>query len=136
MRESSKVARVIPKKIRRVRTAAAANSTRNHRKRVRLFSEATMESRPTGSRRAESRRIPLFPLGTVLFPGMPLPLHVFEPRYQELVRGCLEGDRTFGGCLIRSGQEVGGPADPYPVGTTCEILQVDRLDGGRLRLAT
>jgi len=84
----------------------------------------------------ETRRIPLFPLNLVLFPGMPLPLHVFEPRYREMVRQCLAGDRTFGVCLIRSGEEVGGPADPYSVGVTCEILAVERLDGGRINLVT
>src|ERR1051326_9156372 len=61
---------------------------------------------------AMTRRIPIFPLHVVLFPGMPLPLHVFEARYQEMMAECLQGDRTFGVCLIRSGQEVGGPAEP------------------------
>jgi uncharacterized protein len=84
----------------------------------------------------EIRRIPLFPLNVVLFPGMVLPLHVFEPRYQQMVRLCLEGDRMFGVCLIRSGEEVGGPADPCPVGTTCEILSVTPLEEGRMNLAT
>lgn len=84
----------------------------------------------------EPKRIALFPLNAVLFPGMPLPLHVFEPRYQELVRACLEGDRTFGVTLIRSGEEVGGPADPHAVGTTCEILSVTPLGEGRLSLTT
>jgi Lon protease-like protein len=84
----------------------------------------------------ESRRVPLFPLNVVLFPGMPLPLHIFEPRYRKMVRDCLAADRTFGVCLIRSGPEVGGPADPYPVGTTCEILKVTHLDDGRMHLMT
>jgi Lon protease-like protein len=83
-----------------------------------------------------TRRIPLFPLHTALFPGMSLPLHVFEPRYQELVRRCLEADRLFGVCLIRSGEEVGGPAEPYAVGTTCEILSVTPLGNGRMHLST
>src|SRR5262249_39608867 len=80
-----------------------------------------------------TRRVPLFPLNVVLFPGMPLPLHVFEPRYQEMVQACMESDRTFGVCLIRSGQEVGGPADPHPVGTTCEILEASSLGEGRMQ---
>jgi Lon protease-like protein len=84
----------------------------------------------------ESRRIPLFPLNVVLFPGMPLPLRVFEPRYQEMVRVCRESDRLFGVCLIRSGEEVGGPADPCSVGTTCEILSVTPLGEGRMNLVT
>jgi uncharacterized protein len=82
------------------------------------------------------RRIPLFLLNTVLYPGQPLPLHVFEPRYQALVRDCLDRDGRFGVCLIRSGQEVGGPADPHPVGTTCRILSTRALGGGRMELLT
>ncbi len=82
------------------------------------------------------QRIPLFPLHTVLFPGMPLPLHVFEPRYQELVRDCLAADRLFGVCLIRSGPEVGGPAEPHGMGTTCEIVETRSLGEGRLHLTT
>ena len=54
--------------------------------------------------------LPMFPLGTVLFPHAPLPLHIFEPRYQKMIQDCLQGDKLFGVCLIRSGQEVGGPA--------------------------
>ena len=41
-------------------------------------------------------RIPLFPLGLVLLPGEPVPLHIFEPRYKEMVRVCLDGDHPFG----------------------------------------
>jgi Lon protease-like protein len=84
----------------------------------------------------EPRRLPLFPLNVVLFPGMLLPLHVFEPRYQQMIRRCLAEDRTFGVCLIRSGDEVGGPAEPYEVGTTCEILKVTELGDGGLDLVT
>ncbi len=77
----------------------------------------------------ETRRIPLFPLNVVLFPGMLLPLHIFEPRYREMVRDCLNADRRFGVCLIASGEEVGGPAEPCRVGTLCEILQVTPAEG-------
>lgn len=83
-----------------------------------------------------TRRIPLFPLNTVLFPGMSLPLRVFEPRYLEMVQRCLEADHQFGVCLIRSGPEVGGYAEPFEVGTTCEILSVAPFGEGRLRLDT
>lgn len=82
------------------------------------------------------RRIPIFPLNTVLFPGMLLPLHIFEPRYREMIKRCLEGDRTFGVCLIAAGQEVGGEADPFPIGTLCEIRTVESLDDGRMHLVT
>src|SRR5262249_50645622 len=43
-----------------------------------------------------TRRLPLFPLPLVLFPGVPLPLHIFEPRYRIMLADCLEGDREFG----------------------------------------
>ncbi|MYE46143.1 MAG: hypothetical protein F4X25_05225 [Chloroflexi bacterium] len=66
----------------------------------------------------------LFPLNTVLFPGMPIPLNVFEPRYLQLVQECVEQEEPFGISLIREGPEVGGPADPYEVGTTARIEQV------------
>jgi len=84
----------------------------------------------------ETRRIPLFPLNVVLFPGMSLPLHIFEPRYQQMIGLCLEEERPFGVCLIQIGEEVGGPADPHPVGTTCEILSATPLEGGRMNLLT
>lgn len=70
-------------------------------------------------------RIPLFPLGAVLFPGMPLPLRVFEPRYHQMLRD-LEGQEGFGVVLLREGQEVGGPARPFEVGTLARVEQ--RLD--------
>lgn len=81
--------------------------------------------------------LPLFPLNTVLFPGMPLPLHIFEPRYREMVRVCLEEQRPFGVVLIRDGVAEGGPvADPHEVGCVAEIIEVQRLEDGRLLLMT
>ncbi|MCA9874088.1 MAG: LON peptidase substrate-binding domain-containing protein [Ardenticatenaceae bacterium] len=81
--------------------------------------------------------LPLFPLHTVLFPGMPLPLHVFEERYREMVQYCLEDKRPFGVVLIRSGVAEGGPlADPYEVGCVAEIVEVQRLEDGRMLLMT
>ena len=56
----------------------------------------------------------LFPLNTVLFPGMPLPLHIFEERYKLMIGRCIEQERPFGVVLIQSGPEVGGTA----IGTT------------------
>lgn len=78
--------------------------------------------------------LPLFPLGTVLFPGMLLPLHVFEQRYRALVRRCLSEDRPFGVTLIRSGSEVGPPADPHRVGTTARIVHAEGLPDGRFEI--
>ena len=66
----------------------------------------------------------LFPLNTVLFPGMPLPLNVFEPRYLQLVQECMEQEEPFGVALIREGPEVGGSADPFEIGSTARIEQI------------
>lgn len=79
--------------------------------------------------------LPLFPLNTVLFPGAPLALHIFEERYKSLVRRCLDEQCPFGVLLIRSGEEVGGPAEPFEVGTTVRIVRVEHLDEGRMKLA-
>lgn len=77
--------------------------------------------------------LPLFPLNTVLFPGMPLPLHVFEERYKEMVQVCLDEKRPFGVVLIRNGIAEGGPvADPYEIGCAAEIVEVQQLENGRL----
>jgi Lon protease-like protein len=79
--------------------------------------------------------VPMFPLGTVLVPGMVLPLHVFEPRYRELVHDCQAGDGTFGVVLIERGSEVGGGDVRTDVGTLARIARADELPGGRWVLA-
>ncbi|MBX3095605.1 MAG: LON peptidase substrate-binding domain-containing protein [Fimbriimonadaceae bacterium] len=66
--------------------------------------------------------LPLFPLNTVLFPYARLQLHVFEPRYREMLRFCAENDTGFGIALIRSGDEVGATPDPFMVGTVARII--------------
>jgi Lon protease-like protein len=82
-----------------------------------------------------AERLPLFPLGTVLFPGSAMPLHVFEPRYRQLVEDLLSGPepRLFGVVAIRAGHEVG--ADNlralYDVGCVAEVRQVERAPDGR-----
>jgi len=75
--------------------------------------------------------LPLFPLTTVLFPEMLLPLHIFEPRYRLLVRRCMDEDRPFGVVLIRSGQDVGATAEPHAVGTEARIMAFSPLSDGR-----
>lgn len=85
---------------------------------------------------ATPERLRLFPLQVVLFPGMELPLVVFEERYRLLVAECLEASEPFGVALIREGLEVGGPAVPHAVGCTAQIRSVQRLPDGRLQLAT
>jgi Lon protease-like protein len=84
--------------------------------------------------RAEWADLPLFPLNTVLFPGMVLPLHIFEERYKLMINQCLERERPFGVLLIREGKEVGRPAVPYRVGTTALIAGMNRLDGGQMNI--
>jgi Lon protease-like protein len=78
--------------------------------------------------------LPLFPLNTVLFPGMVLPLHVFEERYKAMISHCLEDEQPFGVVLIREGKEVGGEAVPYAVGTTAVIASVSHLQEGRMNI--
>ena len=82
--------------------------------------------------------LPMFPLGTVLFPYAPLPLHVFEPRYRALVEACLaaETEPEFGVVLIERGSEVGGGDTRFDVATVARILQVGRADDGRYVLGT
>jgi Lon protease-like protein len=79
-------------------------------------------------------KLPLFPLHTVLFPGMPLPLHIFEPRYQAMIETCLNHQAPFGVVLIRTGPEVGGPAEPHAIGTSASISRVERLPDGRMNI--
>jgi len=76
--------------------------------------------------------IPLFPLGTVLFPGGPLPLRIFEARYIDLVRRCLRDDTGFGVVLIREGVEAGGPAETFDVGTYARIVDFSQQPDGLL----
>ena len=78
--------------------------------------------------------IPLFPLNVALFPNGFLPLHIFEERYKLMVQRCLEGDSEFGVALIKTGVEVGGSAEPYPVGTVARIVDVKRADDGRMNI--
>jgi Lon protease-like protein len=95
-------------------------------------------------------RLPLFPLGTVLFPGLVLPLHIFEPRYRSLVRDLMDlpadQSREFGVIAIRGGWEVpatspggltaGGSLTLYDVGCTAEIRQITEHPDGRFDIVT
>lgn len=81
-------------------------------------------------------KIPIFPLNTVLFPGAPLPLRIFEPRYRLMLERCLESDRRFGVALIKSGQEVGGESEPHEVGTVARIERVRPEDKGAIPVFT
>jgi uncharacterized protein len=76
-------------------------------------------------------RLPMFPLSAVLFPHASIPLHVFEPRYRELMRDCLAGDARFGVVLIERGSEVGGGDERSTLGTRGVITKSVELPDGR-----
>ena len=79
--------------------------------------------------------LPLFPLNTVLFPGMPLNLHIFEDRYTRMIRECIESSKPFGVALIKRGLEAHGPlAEPYEIGCTARIIEVEPLSEGRMNI--
>ena len=78
--------------------------------------------------------VPIFPLGTVLFPGGLLPLKIFEVRYVEMAKDCLKEGTPFGVCLIREGAEVGAPAVPEPVGCLARIAECDVEELGILKV--
>jgi Lon protease-like protein len=85
----------------------------------------------------DTRELPMFPLGSVLFPGMPLPLRVFEPRYVAMLSSVLgEKDREFGVVLIERGSEVGGGDVRFGVGTVARVQSVEIADGSIAVLAT
>lgn len=76
--------------------------------------------------------LPIFPLHSVLFPGGPLVLRIFEPRYLDMISDCLKTDSGFGVCLIREGSEVGKAAEVYPVGTLGKITYWHKRPDGLL----
>lgn len=81
------------------------------------------------------RELPLFPLNTVLFPGMPLYLHIFEPRYKLMIAQCIRDQQPFGVVLIKSGQEVGPGAEIHEIGTAALVTKVRHLGGGQMNIA-
>ncbi len=83
------------------------------------------------------RRLRLFPLNTVLFPGATLNLHIFEPRYGEMLRECLDSGEGFGVALIADGAEAGdSEVTPYQIGAVAEIRDVIALPQGRYYIST
>jgi Lon protease-like protein len=83
----------------------------------------------------EQFEIPLFPVNLVLFPGMALPLHIFEPRYREMTEHCLEDHAPFG-IVHACPEDEGGLPDLARVGTLARICDVHRLPDGRFNLLT
>jgi Lon protease-like protein len=80
--------------------------------------------------------MPMFPLGTVLFPYALLPLHVFEPRYRLMTKRVMQSDQQFGVVLIERGSEVGGGDVRFDVGTVARVVQANELPDGRYALVT
>lgn len=81
----------------------------------------------------EPTSLPMFPLGEVLLPGTTMPLHVFEPRYREMVRDCLRVDdeAEFGQVLILRGSEAGGGDERATVATAARMMHLQALDEQR-----
>lgn len=84
--------------------------------------------------------VPMFPLNTVLFPQMVLPLQIFEPRYRQMIGECLKNNAPFGVVLLQEGvaEEWRGnnEAVPYKVGTLAKITEVVKLEDGRMLITT
>lgn len=80
--------------------------------------------------------LPIFPLRVVLFPGRPLPLHVFEDRYRQMLTDVLEADRCFGVVAIRHGDAVDPAPETFEIGCVAEVEQITRLPDGRADLVT
>jgi uncharacterized protein len=84
---------------------------------------------------ADNSVIPLFPLHTVLFPGGPLPLRIFETRYTDMVRRCMREQLPFGVLMIQDGEEAGEVASTATVGCSARIADFGTLEGGLLGIS-
>ncbi len=82
---------------------------------------------------ANAIELPLFPLNVVLFPGMIIPLHIFEPRYRQMITDCDQQKSPFGMVLARP-TSIPLQEEPSLVGTMAEIQQLERLEDGRFTL--
>jgi Lon protease-like protein len=80
-------------------------------------------------------RLPYFPLHTVVFPHLPLPIHVFEDRYRAMATDLMADESPYAGrfvvSMITDGPEVGGDAETRPIGTICEVRSAERFPDGR-----
>ena len=81
------------------------------------------------------RELPLFPLNAVLFPGGPLPLRIFEPRYLDMVSRCMREQTGFAVVLITEGEESAATASFAATGTEASIVDFDRLEDGLLGIS-
>jgi Lon protease-like protein len=84
---------------------------------------------------ADEMQLPIFPLHTVVFPHLPLPIHVFEERYRAMATDLMADGSPYGGqfvvSMIIDGPEVGGDASTRPIGTICEVRSAERFPDGR-----
>ena len=80
-------------------------------------------------------RLPLFPLSAPLFPGMALPLHIFEPRYRQLLSDRANDEPMFGVVLTLSGREVGERPEIHQVGTSADLMGIHQHEDGRADIA-
>jgi uncharacterized protein len=79
--------------------------------------------------------LPLFPLNTVLFPGMQLKLHIFEERYKIMINECIDEQKPLGIVLIKDGQEASAAlAEPHEIGCMAQITEVKRLQFDRMNI--
>ncbi len=108
-----------------VRRASTESCSRTWR-----LASGAIEANRYGS--AGSTELPLFPLNTVLFPGGPLPLRIFEPRYVDMIRKCMREGAPFGVLLIRSGKEVGEVSSAADIGTSARIVDFNQMPDGLL----
>jgi len=76
--------------------------------------------------------LPIFPLNSVLFPGIPMPLRIFEERYLRMLADCTPNDPAFAIALIESGQEVGGSPAFHGVGTTARLVSINKLTANQV----
>src|SRR5204862_871867 len=85
-----------------------------------------------------ARELPIFPLPLVLCPGVPHPLHIFEPRYRQLLADCLAGDRRFGIAYVTATADPEAAAEPHPgdVGCVAHIQSARELPDGRSDILT
>lgn len=82
--------------------------------------------------KAEVKELPLFPLPVVLFPDQTLPLHIFEPRYRVMIKRCVDNKEPFGIVMVKEDD----PDQPYDVGTSARVTQVEQLKDGRFNINT
>jgi uncharacterized protein len=112
-----------------------ARAARRRRRQERETQRRSPSGPAEGQERGATSVAPMFPLGTVLVPGMVLPLHAFEPRYRRMVDDSrTHHDGTFGVVLIERGSEVGGGDVRTDVGTLARILRAEELPDGRWML--